>query len=256
MSSTANLPVCARRHPLSVAAVGCAGWERRVSFARNDSGHVSAFYPTVIDFGYGNRSNIARSLTRNPQGCRSRSQRRGSSRRGGCRARRTCSGPAGRHLNILATYLRLLCAVRVRAVTRMVPVVDLFAGPGGLAACRRPDGRRRYRIETGRFCEPSAARRLPGALRDHLQVGLPHVRAHEVQRRAACGAEPVEETLQMSRPCVRVRHTADACSGRRSDRPTSGSVARRRREERREGRRPDSERKSMGGNTTGPCGEP
>ena len=38
--------------------------------------------------------------------------------------------------------------------------------------------------------------RLPGALGDHLQVGLPHVRADEVQRRAACGAEPVEEALQ------------------------------------------------------------
>ena len=38
--------------------------------------------------------------------------------------------------------------------------------------------------------------RLPGAFGDHLQVGLPHVRAHEVQRRAACGAEPVEEALQ------------------------------------------------------------
>ena len=37
---------------------------------------------------------------------------------------------------------------------------------------------------------------LRGALCDHLQVGLPHVRAHEVQGCAACGAEPVEEALQ------------------------------------------------------------
>ena len=37
---------------------------------------------------------------------------------------------------------------------------------------------------------------LAGALGNHRQVGLPHVRAHEVQRRAACGAEPVEEALQ------------------------------------------------------------
>ena len=44
--------------------------------------------------------------------------------------------------------------------------------------------------------------RLPGALGDHLQVGLPHVRADEVQRGAACGAEPVEEALQRLGPTV------------------------------------------------------
>ncbi len=46
----------------------------------------------------------------------------------------------------------------------MVPVVDLFAGPGGLAegfsACRRPDGRRRYRIALSIEMDPVAHRTL------------------------------------------------------------------------------------------------
>ena len=46
----------------------------------------------------------------------------------------------------------------------MVPVVDLFAGPGGLAegfsACRRPDGRRRYRIALSIEKDPVAHRTL------------------------------------------------------------------------------------------------
>ena len=46
----------------------------------------------------------------------------------------------------------------------MVPVVDLFAGPGGLAegfsACRRPDGRRRYRIVLSIEKDPVAHRTL------------------------------------------------------------------------------------------------
>ena len=49
-------------------------------------------------------------------------------------------------------------------MTRMVPVVDLFAGPGGLAegfsACRRPDGRRRYRIALSIEKDPVAHRTL------------------------------------------------------------------------------------------------
>ena len=46
----------------------------------------------------------------------------------------------------------------------MVPVVDLFAGPGGLAegfsGCRRPDGRRRYRIALSIEKDPVAHRTL------------------------------------------------------------------------------------------------
>ena len=46
----------------------------------------------------------------------------------------------------------------------MVPVVDLFAGPGGLAegfaACRRPDGRRRYHIALSIEKDPVAHRTL------------------------------------------------------------------------------------------------
>ena len=49
-------------------------------------------------------------------------------------------------------------------MTRIVPVVDLFAGPGGLAegfsACRRPDGRRRYRIALSIEKDPVAHRTL------------------------------------------------------------------------------------------------
>ena len=49
-------------------------------------------------------------------------------------------------------------------MTRVVPVVDLFAGPGGLAegfsACRRPDGRRRYRIALSIEKDPVAHRSL------------------------------------------------------------------------------------------------
>ena len=49
-------------------------------------------------------------------------------------------------------------------MTRVVPVVDLFAGPGGLAegfsACRRPDGRRRYRIALSIEKDPDAHRSL------------------------------------------------------------------------------------------------
>ena len=47
--------------------------------------------------------------------------------------------------------------------------------------------------------------RLPGAFGDHRQVGLPHVRADEVQRRAASGAEPVEEAVQRLGPRARPR---------------------------------------------------
>ena len=46
----------------------------------------------------------------------------------------------------------------------MVPVVDLFAGPGGLAegfaACRRPDGRSRYSIALSIEKDPVAHRTL------------------------------------------------------------------------------------------------
>ncbi len=49
-------------------------------------------------------------------------------------------------------------------MTRVVPVVDLFAGPGGLAegfsACRRRDGRRRYRIALSIEKDPVAHRTL------------------------------------------------------------------------------------------------
>ena len=49
-------------------------------------------------------------------------------------------------------------------MTRIVPVVDLFAGPGGLAegfaACRRPNGRRRYRIALSIEKDPTAHRTL------------------------------------------------------------------------------------------------
>ena len=49
-------------------------------------------------------------------------------------------------------------------MTRVVPVVDLFAGPGGLAegfsACRRLDGRRRYRIALSIEKDPVAHRTL------------------------------------------------------------------------------------------------
>ena len=48
--------------------------------------------------------------------------------------------------------------------TRAVPVVDLFAGAGGLAegfsACRRPDGRRRYRVALSVEMNRSAHRTL------------------------------------------------------------------------------------------------
>ena len=49
-------------------------------------------------------------------------------------------------------------------MTRVVPVVDLFAGPGGLAegfsACRRRDGRRRYQIALSIEKDPVAHRTL------------------------------------------------------------------------------------------------
>ena len=49
-------------------------------------------------------------------------------------------------------------------MTRAVPIVDLFAGPGGLAegfvACRRPDGRRRYRVALSIEKDPVAHRTL------------------------------------------------------------------------------------------------
>ena len=77
--------------------------------------------------------------------------------------------------------LRRRLAVRVRSVTRVVPVVDLFAGPGGLAegfsACRRSDGRRRYRIALSIEKDPVAHRTLaatsvPAQVRDRIPSGV------------------------------------------------------------------------------------
>ena len=65
---------------------------------------------------------------------------------------------------------------------------------------------------------------LAGELGHHLQVRLPQVRAHEAQRRATGGAEPVDHAG--SRPCARVQSTAVACSGGQSGRPGSGTGAR------------------------------
>ena len=67
--------------------------------------------------------------------------------------------------------------------------------------------------------------RLPGAFGDHLQVGL-HIRAHEVQRRAACGAEPVEEALQCRGLAFASDPRQTLAVAHDPDRPASGSVAR------------------------------